>query len=161
MAGMGRQSLRGGFRAAKLSNEWELASLRRSGSTAKPCRRNSSFAAVRSAGASSKTTSRHREWAKAVARPRRTAASCPSTSSLSRVGGGKSPWEINASPLATWTEEMVWTYVRAHDVPYNELHDRGYPSIGCTTCTVRVNAGDPLRAGRWQGFAKTECGLHR
>ncbi len=68
---------------------------------------------------------------------------------------------VKINPLATWTEEMVWTYVRAHDVPYNELHDRGYPSIGCTPCTVRVRPGDDARAGRWQGFAKTECGLHR
>jgi phosphoadenosine phosphosulfate reductase len=68
---------------------------------------------------------------------------------------------VKINPLATWTEEMVWTYVRAHDVPYNPLHDSGYPSIGCTNCTARVKSGDAPRAGRWQGFAKTECGLHR
>lgn len=68
---------------------------------------------------------------------------------------------VKINPLATWTEEMVWTYVRAHDIPYNPLHDRGYPSIGCMTCTVAVKAGEDPRAGRWRGFAKTECGLHK
>ncbi len=65
------------------------------------------------------------------------------------------------NPLASWTGEMVWTYIRAHDVPYNELHDRGYPSLGCTHCTSPVKAGEHERAGRWRGFAKSECGLHR
>lgn len=63
-------------------------------------------------------------------------------------------------PLAMWTERMVWTYVRTHDVPYNELHDRGYPSAGCTPCTRAIAAGEDVRAGRWPGFAKVECGLH-
>ena len=64
------------------------------------------------------------------------------------------------SPLATWTEEMVWAYIAAHDVPYNALHDRGYRSIGCATCTVATRLGDAPRSGRWSAFAKTECGLH-
>jgi phosphoadenosine phosphosulfate reductase len=64
------------------------------------------------------------------------------------------------SPLAAWTEEMVWGYIAAHKVPYNKLHDRGYRSIGCGTCTVATRVADPARAGRWQAFAKTECGLH-
>jgi phosphoadenosine phosphosulfate reductase len=68
---------------------------------------------------------------------------------------------VKINPLANWTEEMVWTYIHAHEIPYNPLHDRGYPSIGCVTCTVRVNPGDDPRAGRWPGFAKTECGLHK
>lgn len=67
---------------------------------------------------------------------------------------------VKVSPLATWSEEDVWTYIRQHDVPYNALHDSGYPSIGCVPCTRTVAAGGPLRAGRWAGFAKTECGLH-
>jgi phosphoadenosine phosphosulfate reductase len=68
---------------------------------------------------------------------------------------------VKINPLAGWTEEMVWTYIRVHDIPYNTLHDRGYPSIGCVTCTQAVNPGEDARAGRWRGFAKTECGLHK
>lgn len=68
---------------------------------------------------------------------------------------------IKVNPLASWTEEQVWGYVRERRLPYNSLHDRGYRSIGCTHCTAPVRADEPERAGRWRGFAKTECGLHR
>ena len=64
------------------------------------------------------------------------------------------------NPLVGWDERAVWRYVADHDVPYNPLHDRGYPSLGCTHCTRPVAAGEDLRAGRWSGFAKVECGLH-
>jgi phosphoadenosine phosphosulfate reductase len=64
------------------------------------------------------------------------------------------------NPLAAWDERDVWRYIDAHKVPYNPLHDRGYPSIGCTHCTRPVAAGEDLRAGRWSGFEKLECGLH-
>ena len=64
------------------------------------------------------------------------------------------------APLARWNEEDVWNYVHSHNLPYNELHDRNYPSIGCWPCTRPVKAGDDLRAGRWSGMTKTECGLH-
>lgn len=64
------------------------------------------------------------------------------------------------NPLANWTEAMVWTYIAAHDVPYNALHDRGFRSIGCSTCTVATKRGESPRAGRWRGFTKTECGIH-
>jgi phosphoadenosine phosphosulfate reductase len=67
---------------------------------------------------------------------------------------------VKISPLADWTREMIWNYVVEHDVPYNPLHDRNYPSIGCTHCTRAVQAGEDARAGRWSGFRKTECGLH-
>jgi phosphoadenosine phosphosulfate reductase len=67
---------------------------------------------------------------------------------------------VKVCPLANWTEHQVWAYVREHDVPVNELHSRGYPSIGCMPCTRPVMPGEPLRAGRWPGMAKTECGLH-
>jgi phosphoadenosine phosphosulfate reductase len=67
---------------------------------------------------------------------------------------------VKVSPLADWTEGDVWEYVREHDLPYNVLHDEGYPSIGCEPCTRRVQPGEDLRAGRWSGFTKTECGLH-
>jgi phosphoadenosine phosphosulfate reductase len=64
------------------------------------------------------------------------------------------------SPLWNWTEEMVWIYLRSENVPYNALHEQGYPSIGCTNCTKPVAAGEDSRAGRWRGLTKTECGLH-
>ena len=70
---------------------------------------------------------------------------------------------VKVSPLAGWDRGRVWEYVRAHDVPYNELHERGYPTLGCTHCTVPVAGAAPgeySRSGRWSGLAKTECGLH-
>ena len=63
-------------------------------------------------------------------------------------------------PFANWTEDMIWAYIKAHDLPYNTLHDQNYPSIGCTHCTHAVKFGDDLRAGRWANFGKTECGIH-
>ncbi|HEX6136235.1 MAG TPA: phosphoadenylyl-sulfate reductase [Casimicrobiaceae bacterium] len=67
------------------------------------------------------------------------------------------------NPLADWTDEDVWAYVRAHRVPYNPLHDRGYPSIGCAPCTRAVAPGEDIRAGRWwwEQPGTRECGLHR
>jgi phosphoadenosine phosphosulfate reductase len=67
---------------------------------------------------------------------------------------------VKFNPLAPWNADDVWRYIRAHDVPYNVLHDRSYPSIGCTHCTAPVLPGQDARSGRWQGFDKTECGLH-
>lgn len=67
---------------------------------------------------------------------------------------------IKVNPLASWTESQVWSYILDHNVPYNELHDQSYPSIGCTHCTKPVGAGEDPRSGRWQGFDKVECGLH-
>ena len=67
---------------------------------------------------------------------------------------------VKFNPLARWTVEDVWAYIKLHDVPYNPLHDRNYPSIGCTYCTRPVQPGEDPRAGRWAGQAKTECGLH-
>jgi phosphoadenosine phosphosulfate reductase len=68
---------------------------------------------------------------------------------------------LKISPLAEWTEDEVWAYLREHDVPYNALHDEGFPSIGCAPCTRRPAPGGGARSGRWAGFVKTECGLHR
>ena len=67
------------------------------------------------------------------------------------------------NPLADWSEDDVWTYVRAHGVPYNTLHDRGYPSIGCAPCTRAVAPGEDVRSGRWwwEDPEHKECGLHR
>jgi phosphoadenosine phosphosulfate reductase len=70
---------------------------------------------------------------------------------------------IKVSPLAGWERKDVWDYIRRHQVPYNPLHEAGYPSIGCTHCTVPVpGAGveDYSRDGRWPGKPKTACGLH-
>jgi phosphoadenosine phosphosulfate reductase len=66
------------------------------------------------------------------------------------------------NPLANWSEEDVWEYIRANDVPYNSLHDRGYPSIGCEPCTRAVQPGEDVRAGRWwwDNPDSNECGLH-
>jgi phosphoadenosine phosphosulfate reductase len=55
---------------------------------------------------------------------------------------------------------MVWSHALKHNVPYNPLHDKNYPSIGCTHCTRTVRPGESARAGRWSGSDKTECGLH-
>jgi phosphoadenosine phosphosulfate reductase len=59
-----------------------------------------------------------------------------------------------------WTSKDVWRFVHANDVPYNPLHDQGYPSIGCQPCTSAVAEGEDPRAGRWRGREKRECGLH-
>ena len=67
---------------------------------------------------------------------------------------------VKINPLVDWTSKQVWRYIHDHDVPYNELHNQDYPSIGCTHCTRAVRPGEDPRAGRWPGFAKTECGLH-
>ena len=69
---------------------------------------------------------------------------------------------VKFAPLADWTEEEVWDYIRANDVPYNELYDKGYKSIGCAPCTRPVADGDDPRAGRWwwETGAPKECGMH-
>ncbi len=70
---------------------------------------------------------------------------------------------LKICPLATWDRQRVWDYVRENNVPYNELHEQGYPTVGCTHCTAPVPGSSPgeySRAGRWAGTEKTECGLH-
>jgi phosphoadenosine phosphosulfate reductase len=69
---------------------------------------------------------------------------------------------VKVNPLADWSEREVWAYIRANHVPYNKLHERGYPSIGCAPCTRAVGAGEDVRAGRWWWEApeSKECGLH-
>jgi thioredoxin-dependent adenylylsulfate APS reductase len=67
---------------------------------------------------------------------------------------------VKINPLAAWTSDDVWSYVRANDVPVNPLHAQGYPSIGCWPCTSAIRPGEDARAGRWRGHEKTECGLH-
>jgi len=69
---------------------------------------------------------------------------------------------IKVSPLADWSEEEVWAYIHSHNVPYNALHDQGYPSIGCAPCTRAIEPGEDIRAGRWwwENPQTKECGLH-
>lgn len=70
---------------------------------------------------------------------------------------------VKICPLLKWTRADVWQYVQAHDVPFNTLHEREYPTVGCTHCTRPVPGSRPddySRDGRWAGTGKTECGLH-
>jgi phosphoadenosine phosphosulfate reductase len=69
---------------------------------------------------------------------------------------------LKINPLADWTIEQVWDYIMKNDVPYNKLHDRDYPSIGCAPCTRAVKPGEDIRAGRWwwEKLENKECGLH-
>jgi phosphoadenosine phosphosulfate reductase len=67
---------------------------------------------------------------------------------------------VKINPLLTWTLKDVWNFIYKYDIPYNPLHDQGYPSIGCQPCTLPVEPGEDERAGRWAGKAKKECGLH-
>ncbi len=67
---------------------------------------------------------------------------------------------VKVNPLANWNEYQVREYLAVNKVAYNPLNDQGYPSLGCTHCTRQVKPGEDMRAGRWAGFDKTECGLH-
>jgi len=69
---------------------------------------------------------------------------------------------VKINPLYRWTEKMVWDYIQANGIPYNELHDKGFPSIGCQSCTRAVAPGEDSRAGRWwwEDQGHKECGLH-
>jgi phosphoadenosine phosphosulfate reductase len=82
-----------------------------------------------------------------------------------RAGAHRVEWDakfglVKVNPIVDWNSKQVWRYMHDNDVPYNSLHDMGYPSIGCTHCTRAVAPGEDPRAGRWPGFAKKECGLH-
>ena len=69
---------------------------------------------------------------------------------------------LKVNPLLTWTEKNVWAYIRENGVPYNALHDKGFPSIGCQPCTRAIKPGEDVRAGRWwwEEPEHKECGLH-
>ncbi|HYV26616.1 MAG TPA: phosphoadenylyl-sulfate reductase [Candidatus Eisenbacteria bacterium] len=67
---------------------------------------------------------------------------------------------VKLSPMADWSRESVWNYIRDHKIPYNPLHDQGNRSIGCWPCTRITGDGENERAGRWTGFNKVECGIH-
>jgi phosphoadenosine phosphosulfate reductase len=85
--------------------------------------------------------------------------------SVSRAGAKKFGWDVRfglwkLNPLADWTDDDIWAYVSKHEVPYNPLHDAGYPSIGCTHCTRPPSLNGGSRSGRWANAEKTECGLN-
>ncbi len=69
---------------------------------------------------------------------------------------------LKVNPLLEWSESQVWDYIQAHDIPYNPLHDKGYPSLGCKPCTRAIMPGEDIRAGRWwwEQPETKECGLH-
>lgn len=69
---------------------------------------------------------------------------------------------IKVNPLINWSEDDVWNYIKTNNVPYNKLHDQGYPSIGCAPCTRPVKSGEDIRSGRWwwENPEHKECGLH-
>jgi phosphoadenosine phosphosulfate reductase len=67
---------------------------------------------------------------------------------------------VKLNPMANWTRDAVWNYLREHQIPYNPLQDLGYRSIGCQPCTRKTDGGENERAGRWTGFNKVECGIH-
>jgi phosphoadenosine phosphosulfate reductase len=69
---------------------------------------------------------------------------------------------IKVNPIIEWTWEQTWDYIKKNNIPYNKLHDNGFPSIGCEPCTRAIKSGEPLRAGRWwwESDSKKECGLH-
>lgn len=76
------------------------------------------------------------------------------------VGWDYANYLVKLNPLAHWTRPQVWEYIRAHDLPYNRLHDEGFASIGCMPCTHAIAAGAAERDGRWLGRDKNECGIH-
>jgi phosphoadenosine phosphosulfate reductase len=82
-----------------------------------------------------------------------------------RAAAGVVQWDakfslVKVNPLLRWDKGKVWDFILRHEVPYNPLHDQGYPSIGCWPCTRPVQEGEDERAGRWSGTVKKECGLH-
>jgi phosphoadenosine phosphosulfate reductase len=85
----------------------------------------------------------------------------------SRAAAPRLAWDdgfglLKLNPIADWSEAQVWDYIRLHDLPYNALHDRGFPSIGCAPCTRAVGPGEDIRSGRWwwETSERKECGLH-
>lgn len=104
----------------------------------------------------SRTLAQHQGWITGIRR-----AQSPTRASAQVMEWDARFGILKVNPLATWTDEQVWDYIRLHDVPYNPLHDEGYPSIGCTHCTRPVAPGADPRSGRWASFSKTECGLHK
>ena len=88
--------------------------------------------------------------------------------SVSRFFNSLVEWDANnglvkINPLISWTEKDVWAHIKNHNIPYNLLHDRGFPSIGCEPCTRAIEPGEDIRSGRWwwENELHKECGLHK
>jgi phosphoadenosine phosphosulfate reductase len=81
---------------------------------------------------------------------------------ISLIGIDENYGIIKYNPLQNWTLEEIKASIKEYNIPYNVLHDRGYPSIGCAPCTRSVNEGEDVRSGRWwwEDNSKKECGLH-
>ncbi|MDR3212812.1 MAG: phosphoadenylyl-sulfate reductase [Azoarcus sp.] len=90
------------------------------------------------------------------------AAQSPTRDGLAQRENDGANGLVKFNPLADWSEAEVWAYIRIHDVPYNALHERFYPSIGCAPCTRAISLGEDIRAGRWwwEMPENRECGLH-
>jgi phosphoadenosine phosphosulfate reductase len=97
----------------------------------------------------------HDAWISAIRRDQ-----TPERAAQPIVGWDRKFDLVKINPLANWTKKDVWDYILKNDVPYNPLHDQGFPSIGCWPCTRAVGSGGDDRDGRWAGTAKKECGLH-
>lgn len=89
-------------------------------------------------------------------------AQSPTRETMQLIEWDESNKLIKLNPLIEWDEERVWDYIKTHKVPYNALHDQGYPSIGCAPCTRAIREGEDIRAGRWwwENPEHKECGLH-
>ncbi len=94
-------------------------------------------------------------WASAIRRDQ-----SPDRAKAPIVGWDRKFQLVKISPLANWTKNQVWDLIMKEKIPYNPLHDQGFPSVGCQPCTRATQMGEDERAGRWSGFQKTECGLH-
>ncbi len=94
-------------------------------------------------------------WASAIRRDQ-----SPTRAKAPIVGWDAKFGLAKVSPLANWSKKQVWALITSENIPYNPLHDQGYTSVGCWPCTRSILPGEDERAGRWSGFAKTECGLH-
>ena len=85
----------------------------------------------------------------------------PSRSQTNFVNKDDTFQSIKICPLIYWSWTDIWEYVKKHQLPYNPLHDQGYPSIGCAPCTLPGDTASGSRSGRWADQTKTECGLHK
>jgi phosphoadenosine phosphosulfate reductase len=94
-------------------------------------------------------------WASAIRRDQ-----SPDRARAEIVGWDHKFQLVKISPLANWTKKEVWKMISDEKIPYNPLHDKGFPSVGCWPCTRAISIGEDERAGRWSGFEKKECGLH-
>jgi phosphoadenylyl-sulfate reductase (thioredoxin) len=102
-----------------------------------------------------RTLANHDAWITAIRRDQ-----TPERANAPVVGWDGRFGLVKINPLVRWTFDEVRAYAAEHQVPYNQLHDENYPSIGCVPCTSPVMPGEDPRSGRWRGKEKTECGLH-